>query len=81
MLQVATVVAVLRAARQLGLLEVVTRVEMPGQPPVDIPIGILQRAVRHSSEGLRTEALHLLCGHPKLTRQLSESTALLSTRF
>ncbi len=70
----ATVVALARAARQLGLVDEVSSIKMPGQAPVDIPTAVLQRAVRHSSEGLRTEALHLLSGHPKLTRQLSEAS-------
>ena len=63
--QVAALVAVLKVARQLGLISELGRVALPGQPPVTIPGALLRQAMSHGNEGLLVDAMTLACVHPK----------------
>ena len=66
-LQVATVVAILKTARQIGLYQDLSHVVVPGQGSVAIPEGLLRRAVASSTESLQVDALQLACVHPRPT--------------
>lgn len=64
--QVAALVAVLKAARSVGLAEDLAAVQVPGGgAPIAIPAAMLRTAVAHRSESLRVDALQLACSHPK----------------
>jgi hypothetical protein len=65
--KVASLVAVLKVARQLQLVRDLGVVSIPGHPPVVIPEELLQRAICHSNESLLVDALTLACVHPKTT--------------
>ena len=65
--QVATLVAILKTARQMGLYQDLACVSVPGEGSVPIPEELLQRAVASSSESLQVDALQLACVHPKAT--------------
>ena len=62
----AALIAVLKAARQLALLNDVEELRIPHHAPISIPRRVLEMAIRHSSETLRMDALQLVCTHPKL---------------
>ena len=66
-LQVASLVAVLKVARQLNLVRDLDRVTLPGHEPVMVPEALLQRAIEHGSEPLLVDAMALVCSHPKST--------------
>ena len=66
-MQVAAVICILKAARQLGFVPLLDKIAAPGQAEITIPRRILERAVRHSSEALREDVFHLICISPKLT--------------
>jgi hypothetical protein len=66
-LQVAAVVSILKAARQLGMVYSLARIVVPGQAEVIIPRKVLERALRHSSEALRGDVFQLICINPKLS--------------
>ena len=66
-LQVASLVAVLKVARQLNLVRDLERVALPGHEPVQIPEALLQRAIEHGNEPLLVDAMALVCSHPKST--------------
>ena len=63
--QVASLVAVLKAARQLSLVKELEVVSVPGHPPVRIPGALLRQAISHANEGLLVDAMTLACVHPK----------------
>lgn len=65
--QVASLVAVLKVARQLQLVRDLDVVNIPGFPPVPIPEHLLQQAICHSNEALLVDAMTLACVHPKTT--------------
>lgn len=65
--QVASLVAVLKVARQLNLVRDLDRVTVLGHAPVAIPEALLQRAIEHGSDGLLVDAMSLVCSHPKST--------------
>lgn len=65
--QVASLVAVLKAARQLQLVRDLDVVNIPGFPPIPIPEHLLQQAICHSNEALLVDAMTLACVHPKTT--------------
>lgn len=67
LLQVATLVAILKTARQMGLYQDLSHVMVPGEGSVAIPQGLLQRAVASSTESLQVDALQLACMHPRPT--------------
>ena len=67
LLQVASLVAVLKVARQLNLVRDLDRVTLPGHEPVQIPEALLQRAIEHGNEPLLVDAMALVCSHPKST--------------
>ena len=62
----AALIAVLKAARQLALLNDVEELRIPHHEPIGIPRRVLEMAIRHSSEALRMDALQLVCMHPKM---------------
>ncbi len=66
-LQVASLVAVLKVARQLNLVRDLDRVTVPGHDPVHIPEALLRRAVEHGNDTLLVDAMALVCSHPKST--------------
>ena len=65
--QIAALVAILKAARQLHLVDDLSEVLCPGEDPIIIPEGLIMRAISHTSEALRVDAMHLICIHPKMT--------------
>ena len=67
MSQVASLVAVLKVARQLNLVRDLDTVAVPGHDPVHIPEALLQRAVEHGRDTLLVDAMALACSHPKST--------------
>jgi len=77
-MQVAAVVCILKAARQLGMVPNLASIAVPGQSEMVIPRHILQRAVQHSSEALRGDVFHLICNNPKLTLMPSKCVLLLN---
>ena len=66
-LQVASLVAVLKVARQLNLVRDLDRVTVPGHDPVHIPEALLRRAIEHGNDTLLVDAMALVCSHPKST--------------
>ena len=66
-LQVATLVAILKTARQMGLYQDLACVSVPGEGSVAIPEQLLQRAVASSTGSLQVDALQLACVHPRAT--------------
>ena len=66
-MQVATLIAVLKTARQVGLYQDLEQVSVLGEGSNAIPEALLQRAVAHSSQGLQLDALQLACVHPRAT--------------
>ncbi len=67
LLQVATLVAILKTARQMGLYQDLGCVSVPGEGSVTIPERLLQRAVASRVESLQVDALQLACVHPRTT--------------
>ncbi len=67
LLQVATLVAILKTARQMGLYQDLGCVSVPGEGSVTIPERLLQRAVATRNESLQVDALQLACVHPRTT--------------
>ena len=67
MLQVATLVAILKTARQMGVYQELSHVGVPGESSLPIPAALLQRAVASSTEALQVDALQLACVHPRPT--------------
>ena len=65
--QVASLVAVLKVARQLNLVRDLDRVTLPGHEAVLVPEALLQRAIEHGHEALLVDAMALVCMHPKST--------------
>ena len=65
--QVASLVAVLKVARQLNLVRDLDRVTVPGHDPVHIPEALLRRAIEHGNDTLLVDAMALVCSHPKST--------------
>ncbi|DBA69567.1 TPA: hypothetical protein ACH3X2_012764 [Trebouxia sp. C0005] len=65
--QVATLVAILKTARQIGLYQDLGCVSVPGEGSVTIPERLLQRAVASRVESLQVDALQLACVHPRTT--------------
>ncbi|DBB01023.1 TPA: hypothetical protein ACH3X1_000923 [Trebouxia sp. C0004] len=65
--QVATLVAILKTARQMGLYLDLGCVSVPGEGIVTIPERLLQRAVASRVESLQVDALQLACVHPRTT--------------
>ena len=65
--QVASLVAVLKVARQLNLVRDLDRVKLPGHEAVLVPEALLQRAIEHGNEALLVDAMALVCMHPKST--------------
>ena len=74
--QVASLVAVLKAARQLSLVKGLEAVAVPGHPPVRIPGALLRQAISASNEGLLVDAMTLACVHPKTATMPGAQTAL-----
>lgn len=72
----ATLVAILKTARQMGLYQDLSHVEVPGEGRVAIPAELLQRAVASSTESLQVDALQLACVHPRGTSLPGLSPAL-----
>ena len=66
-LQVPSVIAVLKTARQQQLMEGLGQVVVPGHLPLVLPKQLLEKAVIHSSETLRIDVMQLACLHPKST--------------
>lgn len=66
-MQVATLIAILKTARALGLYQDLERVSIPGEGIIAIPEAMLQRAVGHASQTLQLDALQLACVHPRAT--------------
>ena len=75
LLQVATLVAILKTARQMGLYQDLACVSVPGEGKVKIPHQLLQQAAASSSESLQVDALQLACVHPRATSLPGEQTA------
>lgn len=75
LLQVATLVAILKTARQMGVYQDLSHVVVggqgegvgEGQGSVAIPQELLQRAVASRTEALQVDALQLACVHPRPT--------------
>lgn len=67
LLQVATLVAILKTARQMGLYQDLGCVSVPSEGSVTIPEQLLQRAVASRVESLQVDALQLACVHPRTT--------------
>jgi len=65
--QVAGVISIMKAARQLGMVHSLARIVVPGRADVIIPRSVLERAIRHSSEALRGDVFQLICINPKLS--------------
>ncbi|KAL0046958.1 hypothetical protein WJX82_002976, partial [Trebouxia sp. C0006] len=65
--QVATLVAILKTARQMGLYQDLGCVSVAGEGSVAIPERLLQRAVASRVESLQVDALQLACVHPRTT--------------
>ena len=63
----ATLVAILKTARQMGLYQDLSHVEVPGEGSVAVPAALLRRAVASSTESLQVDALQLACVHPRGT--------------
>ena len=75
-MQVATLVAILKTARQLGLYQDLACVTVPGEGTLEIPEELLQRAVARSTESLQVDALQLACVHPKATSLPGQSSSV-----
>lgn len=65
-MQLAACIAILKSARQLGLVEDISKVAVTGGF-VEIPQQIYNRAICHSAEELQTDAMQLICSSPKPT--------------
>ncbi|KAK9830799.1 hypothetical protein WJX74_007694 [Apatococcus lobatus] len=65
--QVPSVIAVLKTARQLQLMDGLSQVTVPGHEPLGLPHTLLEQAVIHSSESLRIDVMQLACLHPRST--------------
>lgn len=63
--QVAALVAVLKAARALGLVDTLDEVRLPGTAPLALPEVLLQSAVASADEGLAIDAVQMACTHQK----------------
>ncbi|KAK9842206.1 hypothetical protein WJX81_000582 [Elliptochloris bilobata] len=65
--RVAALVAVLKAARALGLVDALDEVRLPGSGPYALPEALLQSAVASADEGLAIDAVQMACTHQKAT--------------
>ena len=65
--QVPSIIAVLKTARQLQLMDGLGQVMVPGQEPLSLPHRLLEKAVIHGSETIRLDVMQLACLHPKST--------------
>lgn len=66
-LQLAALIAILKPARQMGLVDQICYISIAGEEAITIPEEIFRRAICHSSEELQTDAMHLVCTYPKVT--------------
>lgn len=73
LMQLAATVAILKAARQMGLVDDLGCVSTLGEEPVEMPEQMYQRAICHASEELQTDMMQLLCTYPKVTFMPSKS--------
>lgn len=66
--QLATLLALLKASRSFGLFDSLEDIKLPGgDNTLQIPLQLLQDAVHSRHEDLREAVLQLVCIHPKLT--------------
>lgn len=75
-MQLAACIAILKSARQLGLVEDLGHVSSSAGDSVEIPARVYYRAICHASEELQTEAMQLICTYPKVTALPSKSCLL-----
>ena len=66
-LQLAALVAVLKSARHMGMVDDIRCVSIPGEEAVTIPEQIFVRAICHASEELQTSAMQLICTYNRVT--------------
>lgn len=65
-MQVAALVAIIKAARQMSLMDSIDQLPAPGGG-LAIPVAMLREAAGHRSEALRVDAMQLACVHPRTT--------------
>ena len=78
LVQLAATVAILKTARQMGLVDDIGCINVNEEASVEISEQIYDRAVCHASEELQTDMMQLLCSYPKVTVMPSR---LLPTAF